>query len=118
VDLLQAVEAHPDVGKADVAEDLCKLFCDESPVRGDDHAKPPADGILRQFRQVLPHEGLAARKQENGRSESDEVVDEPFAFLRRKLIAVEDVLRTGIAVDALEVAAARDVPDDDGPFVF
>ena len=67
---------------------------------------------LDQLRQVGAQQRLAAAEQDDRRAERRQVVDDRLRLLRRQLALVLAVERVGVAVGAVEVAAARDVPGD------
>ena len=68
----------------------------------------------RQFRQILPHEGFAAGKEEHRGAEGGQVVDHGFGLGRGEFVRLGRGFGSGVAVDATQVAAPGHVPDHHG----
>ena len=109
---LGAVQAHADVGEADLPEDPGLPFADQRSVRRDDRPHPALHGKPRQLRQVGPHQRLAARKQKDRRAEARQIRDHRFRLFGRQFIRIKAILGTRVAVDAFQVAPPSHVPDD------
>ncbi len=113
VPLADPVQADSDIPEPGVLDPLGDLLRDERAVRGDD--RPDAE-LLRQrpvLVYVLPDERLAAREEQHRRLELAQVADHRLRLLEGQLVRVLLVLRVGVAVDAVQVAPPRHVPDDD-----
>ena len=80
-----AVQADPHVREACLLDPLCHLGGDQGAVGREDAANSFGHGVGRQVEQVLSHEGLAAREEEDGHPEVGQVVDQPLALGRGHL---------------------------------
>ncbi len=118
MDFFHAVEADADVGQTDIFECPGHGGGDQGAVGGNDGPHALGDRIFGQFRQVRPHQGLAAGKQHDRDAESRQIIDQRLALGGGQFIVEDLVLGLGIAVHAFEVAAPGDVPDNNRLFVF
>ncbi len=116
--LLHPVQADPHIGKPDLFQPFRDLFRDQGPVRGNHGPHAPIPGVFRQLEQILANRRLSAGKQNDRRSKIGQVIDQRLSFLRGQLVRIIDVLRLGIAVNTLEVAPPRHIPDHHRLFVF
>ena len=81
-------------------------------------ARPRAPGPGRELPEVPPEQGLASAEEDHGRANRSELVDEPEGLGCRQLAGCRSI-RAGaeVTVHAREVAAGREVPEDDRPAV-
>src|SRR5574337_821276 len=68
--------------------------------------EPEPEIIVPEPVPVEPHRDLVV----------SQIAEQPPPFIGRQLIGVGAVLRLAVAVQAMEIAAARQIPDDDRPF--
>jgi len=116
--LAPAIQADADIGQADLLQHRRLFPGKQSTVGGKHRPHAPFDSVLGKLRKILPHQGFAAGKEQDGAAEGGQILDHRLGLRRRQLIAVLDVLGAGVAVDALQVAPPGHVPDDDRTLVL
>jgi hypothetical protein len=73
--------------------------------------------MVHEFVQIVPHERFSSGKNQNGRSEVSQSIDQFQPLIRGELVLAFDAVGAGIAVLAIEIAASRYVPDNNGFFI-
>jgi len=113
VDLIEAVQADSDIGKAHFLEFGGHARRNKRSVRGNDRPHPLFDRVIGQFDKIGPDERLAAGKQDYGASEPGQVVEHALALCGSEFARKFLVFRMRITVNAFEVAAPGHIPDHD-----
>jgi hypothetical protein len=101
-------DAHPpDAGLDQLFRDG---FCDECPVRREDHPEPQSVPVSGDLVDVRPKERLAARQDDHRFPDSRDFVEEPQALFGAELPLVRPAQRRGAAVSARQVTAPGHLP--------
>ena len=109
-----AIERNADIGEADVLDALGPLGIDQCAVGRKGEAQALAGGVFGQFKEMRVYCRFTTRKQERGHLELGEIVHHCLALLPIEFAGVEFRIRVLITMDAFQVAAPGNVPDDDG----
>jgi len=80
-----------------------------------DKAQPSLSSEIGEFEEILPQQRLASREKEHRYAEVRKLADEGPAFCGIHLRIVIRGTGSGIAVDAVEVAAPGAIPDHNRP---
>jgi hypothetical protein len=113
VNAADAVEADTDVREPSGDDASGGVAVDARPVGREDAAQSTVARVGNELEEVGSHQGLAAGEQHRGHTVGGEVVQQGSPRSRRQLVLVLSVLGIRVAVHAVQVAAAGDVPDDD-----
>ena len=112
VDFPDAVEGNADVGDGEFLEPPGHVGRDAGAIGGNRDFQAQAGGQFKQVVEMRVDGRLAAREQQSGDAVGGDVADHGFHLRPVQLARVGFGFGVAVAVDAAQVAGARDVPDD------
>ena len=110
-----AVETDANVGELELLQLLGDLAGDQDAVGGKHDMESLFAGVGRQFEHILAHERFTAGEKHGRDLELRQVVQHGLALLGRQLARIALRLGGGVAMLAVEIAGAREIPDNDRP---
>ena len=111
-----AIEADADIVVAERGDAIRACVINERAIARQADIEAEALGAGRDFKDVRPEQRLATGEDEHGHAEGAQVIHHAVDFIGRKLAGKIGLGRERIAVNAIQVAAADQVPDHDRPW--
>ena len=109
----QPVQADADIVEPRLRDGPHHLIVDQGPVGGQRQMEAHRPGVGRQFEQVGTQQRLAAGQDQRRYAIALQVVQHRERLERRQFTGELAIGRESVAVQAGEVAAAHQIPDDD-----